>query len=107
MQDDELRKLVRKRKTDEATEKREILKGQLRKKLQTSFIGAIAKFEETFGHLWRHGEHYDALTDREADFRDAWEECRHSVLNNGNNQIRGMESEVDGYYRYNFERESK
>ena len=40
--------------------RRELLKGQLLKaietKVKTAFIGALASFESRFGHLWGHGE---------------------------------------------------
>lgn len=67
------------------------------RKTTTSFIGAVAAFEKHFGHLWGHGKHLSLLSADEAAWRMLWEACRNDVLNNGNNQVRAVESEVAQY----------
>lgn len=72
------------------------LQKNVQTKIKTSFIGAIAQFEMTFGHLWGHGQK-EALTERQQDWLDAWNECRDAILTKGNNQVRGIESELKQY----------
>lgn len=81
-----------------------------KKKLQTSFIGAISEFEAKFGFLWGlepeggyTDEQYEILKLLEkAGFTDKffkiwWEDARNRVLNNGNNQVRGLMQEMETY----------
>lgn len=69
----------------------------LRKKLKTSFVGALARFEGHFGHLWGHGLHESECDADQLAWRAVWEECRVAVLDNGNQQVRAVESEVLQY----------
>ena len=75
-------------------------------KIRTTFIGAIAAFEEEFGFLWGHGSDRE-LTDGQYNMRELWEKARTRVLNNGNNQIRAASNEIDNHLvhwnRYNLE----
>lgn len=64
------------------------------KKLRTAFIGALAKFEESFGFLWGH-EQETELSPEQIQMAELWDHCRTEVLNNGNNQIRALKKEVD------------
>jgi hypothetical protein len=66
-------------------------------KMRTSFIGALSQFEGFFGLLWGHGQD-DPLTPEQEEMRKLWEQCRTEVLNNGNNQLRSLESEIDLHY---------
>ena len=84
------------------------LQAMLRKKFQTTMIGALAKFEDKLGYLWGHGIPAGELTPEEREFREIWEEIRTEILNNGNNQIRSTNEELTRYdvtwngYQYNF-----
>lgn len=89
--DDELRK----QKYNESSAKR--LSDNLQKKLQTSFIGSLSKFEESFGSLWGHSKTDSERTPEEKELHRKWLEVRNIILNNGNNQIRAMRNEVDEY----------
>ena len=77
-------------------------------KLRTAFIGALSQFEENLGYLWGHGKDCEDLTKNEKDFKKIWNKIRDKVLDNGNNQIRAIESEIDLYdivwngYQYKF-----
>ena len=62
-------------------------------KLKTAFIGALSHFEQEFGFLWGH-EQQGALTEEQEFMKELWERTRTAVLNNGNNQIRAVRSEV-------------
>jgi hypothetical protein len=78
----------------------------LEKRFQTTMIGSLAKFEESFGHLWGLDKNEEDLTDKELDFRDLWERTRMLILNNGNHQMRSAISEVTRFirskYKYNY-----
>lgn len=63
----------------------------VQKKFQTTMIGALARFEETFGYLWEK-EHKD----REL-FEQKWEDTRNSILNNGNKQLRSALNEISDF----------
>ena len=62
-------------------------------KLKTSFIGALSHFEQEFGFLWGHGQQGD-LTEEQEFMKEIWDRTRTAVLNNGNNQIRAVKSEI-------------
>jgi hypothetical protein len=66
-------------------------------KLKTAFIGAIDRFEESFGHLWGHGLDYGELSSEQKRWREVWEHCRDNVLDNGNDQLRSLLKEIEGY----------
>jgi len=63
-------------------------------KIRTSFIGALANFEESFGFLWGQDKSPDQLTDEERQMKELWEQTRTSVLNNGNAQLRAAQNEI-------------
>jgi hypothetical protein len=83
------------RRYDEQSRKR--LLRILEKKMTTCFIGAISKFETYFGVLWGHGKDEADLTAAELEWRDIWNVARTAVLNNGNNQLRAVQSELVQY----------
>ena len=62
-------------------------------KLKTAFIGALSNFEQEFGFLWGH-EQKSGPTEEQEFMKEIWERTRTSVLNNGNNQIRAVKSEI-------------
>jgi hypothetical protein len=66
-------------------------------KIRTSFIGALSKFEDSFGVLWGQGKHTDSLTDEEKEMRELWEQTRTAVLNNGNSQLRAAQNEIQNH----------
>jgi hypothetical protein len=65
-------------------------------KLKTAFIGALSHFEQEFGFLWGH-EQQDPLTEEQEFMKEIWDRTRTSVLNNGNNQIRAVRSEIENH----------
>lgn len=67
--------------------------------IRTSFIFALAEFERIFGDLWGHEiEDKNDLTREEYNFYKKYRELRKAVLDNGNNQIRLAETEIDRLY---------
>lgn len=63
-------------------------------KIRTSFIGALAAFEEHYGFLWGKDKDPTTLTTAEKDMLALWTETRTQVLNNGNAQIRAAQTEI-------------
>ena len=81
---------------------------QISKRFQTTIIGSLAIFEESFGHLWDPDDNRD-LSAQEQEFLDLWEHTRTAILNNGNNQMRQAIDEIidhienqNNLYHYNF-----
>ena len=68
----------------------------IEKRLKTTMIGALAKFEANFGYLWE-----DDSPDQEM-YDNMWENTRNDILNHGNHQIRSTIKElVDYFYNKN------
>lgn len=81
---------------------------QVTKRFQTSIIGSLARFEDTFGYLWGHNSDSN-LTAEQQEFADMWEFVRTSILNHGNNQMRQAIDEIidhieqeNNLYKYHF-----
>jgi hypothetical protein len=69
---------------------------QVSKRFETTIIGSLARFEETFGYLWGHNSTKD-LTAKQQEFLDMWEIVRTSILNHGNNQMRSAIDDIINY----------
>jgi hypothetical protein len=78
----------------------------LKKRIQTTMIGALHEFEKSFGYLWgQHKSEDEELSEKEDKFLDIWEDTRNKILNNGNNQLRKAISEmnrVKGKTKYSY-----
>ena len=70
-------------------------KGILTKRFQTTMIGSLYEFEQTFGYLWGMDKEEKNLTASENRFRLLWEDTRNAILNNGNNQLRKCISDLE------------
>lgn len=84
----------------------------LAKRFQTTMIGALFQFEESFGYLWGFDKDDKDLTETEKKFRAKWEDTRYNILNNGNNQLRAAIKDLSfkeptqyNYRLYNNKRE--
>jgi len=64
----------------------------IERKFKTTMIGSLARFEESFGHLWEE-EGPD-----QQEYLDLWEYTRNSVLNNGNKQMRAAINEISNAF---------
>lgn len=86
----------------------------IRKKIETTMIGALARFEENFGDLWGH----DTKNISQEQLRNQiiWDKVRNEILDHGNNQIRKAIAELRGqnnfdkvkysyYYKFNTNKE--
>ena len=90
-------------------ESKKQLMDRVHKKMQTAFIGSLAKMEDAFGFLW--GMFEDDLDEDEKEiidvlekagfdksfFRQKWDEARTNILHNGNNQSRSLQQEIEQY----------
>jgi hypothetical protein len=73
------------------------LSNNLEKKFNTTIIGSLAKFEDSFGFLWGHGLAYSELTDQQKEFRNIWKKTRVSILDSGHSNLRASQSELNQY----------
>jgi hypothetical protein len=95
--------LTMKRKSQEASqsrfaeESRKRLDKIISTKLTTTFIGALASFEKSFGFLWGFGKKDHERTEEEKELYTIWESIRTEVLNNGNNQLRALRNELQNH----------
>lgn len=70
------------------------------KRVETTMIGALARFENVFGYLWGHHKNLDdPLTDAEIHFDNMWQDVRNNILNHGNQQIRGLTNDISKQLR--------
>lgn len=58
----------------------------LKQKIKTTMIGALDSFEHMFSEMLK-----------DPDFDSAFQEARKEILDNGNNQIRAIEKELEQY----------
>lgn len=67
----------------------------LKKKIQTTMIGALSTIEEHFGFLWNndHGN----LTPEQLKMKDLYNQVRSEILDRGNNQARNIDAELSQY----------
>ena len=89
-----LREAAQERFLDESRKRLDKIMSQ---KMRTTFIGAIAVFEEVFGFLWGHGEADHDITEQQQMMKDLWEEARTRILNKSNNQLRAVRSELNNH----------
>lgn len=83
------------------------IEDMLTKRFQTTMIGSLFQFEETFGYLWGFDKDDDELSESEKRFRLKWENTRYNILNNGNNQLRSAIKDIQSsreqkQYNYRF-----
>lgn len=80
------------------------------KRIETTMIGALSRFENIFGYLWgQHKNHNEPLTDKEIYFDNLWQDVRNNILNHGNQQIRALQNDMNKHsgttpikYNYKF-----
>ena len=88
-------KRVNREKFEASSKKR--LTTNVKKKFDTTMIGALARFEEYFGALWGMGLDEHELNPEEQIWRERWELVRKEVLDNGNNNLRAALDEIAQY----------
>jgi hypothetical protein len=71
------------------------LKKEIKKRIETTMIGALASVEKYFGHLWGHNAL--EVSPEQAQLKEIYEELRSEILDKGNAQIRNADSEIETY----------
>lgn len=64
-------------------------------KIRTTMIGALASIEEHLGFLWQPKD--GKMSSEAIEFQSLYEKVRQEILDNGNNQIRNIKSEMENY----------
>ncbi len=67
----------------------------LKKKIQTTMIGALSSIEENLGFLWNSDS--GELTKDQEVMKDLYQKIRSEILDKGNNQARNIDAELAQY----------
>lgn len=78
-----------------AHESKERLSKILKKKIETTMIGALSSIEEHFSFLW--GVDTKNMTKEQQVMYDLYQKIRSEILDKGNSQIRNVDSELSQY----------
>lgn len=68
----------------------------MKKKIETTMIGALSTIEENFGFLWTN-EDGSPLTEEQTIMKDLYQKVRSEILDKGNNQARNTDAELGQY----------
>lgn len=68
----------------------------LKKKIETTMIGALSTIEENLGFLWNN-EDGSPLTDEQSIMKELYQKVRSTILDKGNNQARNVDAELAQY----------
>jgi hypothetical protein len=68
----------------------------LKKKIQTTMIGALSTIEENFSFLWTNESDAPLTKDQEV-MKDLYNRVRSEILDRGNNQARNIDAELAQY----------
>lgn len=77
-------------------ESKERLSKILKKKIQTTMIGALSSIEENLGFLWKNESGGPLSKDQEV-MKDLYNKIRSEILDRGNNQARNIDAELAQY----------
>ena len=75
------------------TDSKDRLSKILKKKIQTTMIGALSSIEENLGFLWEE----DNPTINKKQLKDIYNKIRSEILDKGNNQARNIDAELSQY----------
>ena len=77
------------------TDSRDRLSKILKKKIETTMIGALSSIEEHLGFLWdaKDGQ----LTEDQVYMKDLYQKVRSEILGKGNTQARNVDAELSQY----------
>ena len=68
----------------------------LKKKIETTMIGALSSIEEHLGFLWSHRDN-ESLTEDQVYMKDLYQKIRSEILDKGNTQARNVDAELSQY----------
>lgn len=95
----DLRDLVKQRKDYKKVreeqykiDSKERLSKILKKKIQTTMIGALSSIEDHFSFLWD-----DCSTEDQKKFKELYDKVRSEILDKGNHQARNIDAELAQY----------
>lgn len=71
---------------------KEKLSKVLKKKIETTMIGALSSLEENFKFLWENGNSTESQ-----EMYNIYQSIRSEILDKGNRQIRNVDSELSNY----------
>jgi hypothetical protein len=74
-------------------ESKERLSKILKKKIQTTMIGALSTIEENLSFLWEQ----DNPKFTKQEMKEVYEKIRSEILDRGNNQARNVDAELSNY----------
>lgn len=77
-------------------ESKEKLSKVLKKKIQTTMIGALSTIEEHLGFLW-NADSDEALSPDKEIMKNIYNKIRSEILDRGNNQARNIDAELSQY----------
>ena len=83
------------RETKYKTDSKDRLSKILKKKIQTTMIGALSSIEENFGFLWNNNN--GQLTKDQEAMKNLYNKIRSDILDKGNNQARNIDAELAQY----------
>ena len=78
------------------SDSRDRLSKILKKKIQTTMIGALSTIEENFGFLWNSDSKEPLNKDQEV-MKALYNKVRSEILDRGNNQARNIDAELAQY----------
>jgi transcription termination factor Rho len=83
------------RETKYKTDSKDRLSKIIKKKVQTTMIGALSVIEENFGFLWSSPD--GSLTKEQEVMKNLYNKVRSEILDRGNNQSRNIDAELAQY----------
>ena len=87
-------KKIREKKYKEESKDR--LSKVLKKKIETTMIGALSSIEEHLGFLWKNDNNKPLTSDQEF-MKGLYNKIRSEILDRGNNQSRNIDAELSHY----------
>ena len=85
-----------KREEKYKVDSKERLSKILKKKIETTMIGALSSIEEHFGFLWEAAQG-GTPSEEQAIMKDLFQKVRSEILDKGNNQARNVDAELSQY----------
>jgi hypothetical protein len=70
------------------------LSDNIKKKIETTMIGALSSIEKHFGFLW---ENPNISQEHSEKYRAMYNELRSEILDKGNHQLRNVDAELSNY----------
>ena len=87
----------KKRRVDKyQVDSKERLSKILKKKIETTMIGALSSIEDHFGFLWANNSDSDP-TEEQIIMSDLYQQVRSEILDKGNSQARNIDAELSQY----------